>query len=155
MYVPATEERYVRAVSDCISTSHTSPSKNKNINYMFIYLRVFFCSFSSCVIYDIYDLVPVLAEFLHRLITNVVTVTESTGRLGITTRHQRKWRKKVRATEWDVVYGRRALAHFYAIDQIQRKRRKKGKSEWKNNNKKETSVLHRPEKKTTESKELI
>ena len=33
----ATEERYVRTLSDCIPTTHMSPSKNKNINYMFLY----------------------------------------------------------------------------------------------------------------------
>ena len=38
--VPATEERYVRTLSDCIPTSYTSQPKNKNINFMFIYLRV-------------------------------------------------------------------------------------------------------------------
>ena len=41
--VPATAEKYVRTFSDSIPTSHTSPSKNKNINYMFIYLRVHHC----------------------------------------------------------------------------------------------------------------
>ena len=31
------------SLSDCIPTSHTSLSKNENINYMFIYLRVLRC----------------------------------------------------------------------------------------------------------------
>ena len=42
--------RNICANSDCISTSHTSPPKNKNINYLFKYLRVVrnFSSGSIC-----------------------------------------------------------------------------------------------------------
>ena len=35
--------RYVRTLSNCIPTLHASPSKNKNIDYMVIYLRVLRC----------------------------------------------------------------------------------------------------------------
>ena len=48
--VPATEERYVRTLSDCVPTyTQSSPSKNKNINYMCIYLRVLHCLSSSAI----------------------------------------------------------------------------------------------------------
>ena len=39
--VPATEERYVWTLTDCICIYTKSPRlKNKNINYIFIYLRI-------------------------------------------------------------------------------------------------------------------
>ena len=51
--VLATEERYMRILSDCIPTyTQSSPSKNKNINYIFIYLRVFRCLSSGSIYYN-------------------------------------------------------------------------------------------------------
>ena len=39
-------------LSDCIPTSHTLPSKNKNINYIFIYRRVLCCLSSGAIYYN-------------------------------------------------------------------------------------------------------
>ena len=63
----------------CSYYTQSSPSKNKNMIYIFIYLRVLRC-LSCDAIYDIYDLVPVPAEFLQGLITNLVIINDSTGR---------------------------------------------------------------------------
>ena len=77
--VPATEKMiYANTLWLYSYFTQKSPSKNKNINYSFIYLRVFRCLYSG-LIHDIYDLGPVPAEFLQWLITNLVTINDSTG----------------------------------------------------------------------------
>ena len=46
---PATEERYARTLSDCIPITQSSPSKIKNVDFIFIYLRVFRCLSCSSI----------------------------------------------------------------------------------------------------------
>ena len=45
--------------------------------------------------------------------------------LGITTWHQRKWRKKKRGTEWDFVHGRRVLCNWPNTNEKKNKKKKK------------------------------
>ena len=65
--VPVTEERYVRTLSDSIPTyTQSSPSKNKNINYTFTYLRIF-RYLSSGAIYDIFSAFYIFMAFTMKV----------------------------------------------------------------------------------------
>ena len=55
--VPTTEERYVQTLGMYSYCTQTLPSKNENINYIFIYLRVFRCLSSSATYDTIYKIV--------------------------------------------------------------------------------------------------
>ena len=74
--VPATEEVYVRTLSDCIPTTHNRRRRRIKICYIFIYLRVFRCLSSGSICDIMYK--NIICFFSFPFITqNVRRVRES------------------------------------------------------------------------------